>query len=142
MKRYLTVLVLLVLLATMVVFALPALAEEVDYKAMSTDELIAMRGKINDELRARLASDASATSDIYSGSYKVGVDINPGIYLFTCLSVSEGAKNAMINKDYMGGVYLNVGDSTIINLSVDDGCLNIFDGSGTIQPTVKPDWAP
>ena len=142
MKRFLTVLVLLVLLATMVAFAVPALAEEVDYKAMSTDELIAMRGKINDELRARLASDASATSDIYSGSYKVGVDINPGIYLFTCLSVSEGAENVMINKDYMGGVYLNVGDSTIINLSADDKCLNIFDGSGTIQQTVKPDWAP
>lgn len=139
MKRFLTVLVLLVLLTTMAAFALPALAEGVDYKSMSTDELIAMRESVNDELRVRLASDAS---DIYIGSYKVGVDINPGIYLFTCLSVSEGAEKVMINKDYMGGVYLNVGDSTIINLSADDGCLNIFYGSGTIQPTVKPDWAP
>ena len=143
MKRYLTVLVLLVLLATMVAFALPALAEEVDYKSMSTDELIAMRGKINDELRLRMTSDASA---VYNGFFEVGVDIKPGTYLFTCMSVDEGKERIGIGtegkeKDY-NDIYLRVGDSTIINLSADDIKLGIFDGSCTIQQTVKPDWAP
>ena len=136
-------LVLLVLLATMVAFAVPALAEEVDYKSMSTDKLIAMRGKINDELRERLASDASA---VYNGILEVGVDINPGTYLLTCVSVDKGQEHMGIgtegkDKDY-NDIYLRVGESTIINLSADDIKLGIIDGSCTIQLTVKPDWAP
>ena len=139
MKRYLTVLVLLVLLATMVAFAVPALAEEVDYKAMSTDELIAMRKSINDELRIRMASDASA---VYNGILEVGVDIKPGTYLFTCMSVDDtyGKMSVLVNDD--NGTELLVGDSTIINLSANDKSIRLQCGSCTIQQTVKPDWAP
>ncbi|HNX63182.1 MAG TPA: hypothetical protein PKN45_11125 [Candidatus Limiplasma sp.] len=136
MKKFLTVLVLLVLLATVAAFALPALAEEVDYKAMSADELIAMRKSINEELAARLASDAS---NFYTGSYKIGVDIKPGTYLFTCTMVSEGMEYMTIDN-----AQLCVGDTILINLSANDeeNYLNVYDGSGTIQLTVKPDWAP
>lgn len=143
MKKFLTVLVLLVLLITVTAFALPAMAEGTDYKAMSADELIALRTSINDELRARLASDASV---VYNGSFIVGVDIKPGAYLFTCVTVDEGKERMGIGtegkeKDY-NDIYLRVGDSTIINLSADDIKLGIIDGSCTIQLTVKPDWAP
>lgn len=131
-----TFLVLLVLLVTVAAFALPAMAEGTDYKSMSTDELIAMRKSINEELAARLTT---STSDFYSGSYKIGVDIKPGTYLFTCLTVSEGMEYMTIDN-----AQLRVGDTILINLGADDeeNYLNVYDGSGTIQLTVKPDWVP
>lgn len=139
MKKFLTVLVLLVLLATVAVFAVPAMAEGTDYKSMSTDELIALRESINDELRARLASDASA---VYNGILEVGVDIKPGTYLLTCMSVDDtyGKMSVLVNDD--NGTELLVGDSTIINISANDKSIRLQCGSCTIQPTVKPDWAP
>lgn len=72
------------LLATLLVigvlFGVTASGEEVsiDLTAMSTDELIALRSEITDEIEKRTATDPMP---IYSGRYKVGDEILPGTYV-------------------------------------------------------------
>ena len=144
MKRFLTVLVLLVLLATMVAFALPALAEEADYKSMSTDELIALNQKIVDELTSRGEAQAAP---IGKGDYVVGKDIKAGTYTFTCTEPSKRNDVTTVQvwnsdrSDCLINQSLELNETQYLPL-VDGQVLSIYYGSGTIQPSVKPSWAP
>lgn len=141
MKRF------LILISTMLAFSISAMAEDIDIKKMTTEELVALRSSIGNELSER-------GYDIFcSGSYVVGTDIKAGTYMFKCYSVVE-------DRDYGGnyGEIIFYADQEAfkkVERTIDliylgeDYCLNLKDGmiielsscSGTLQ-SVKPSWAP
>ena len=142
MKKCLAI-VLLVLM-----FSASAFAESIDIDAMSTDELLALRGQINAILTERMTSDSSA---IYSGNYVAGVYIKAGMYILRFDELAEGETTGIVwlfansedwrNRNYISADYLTVGVDYQITLE-DNMVLEITDASGTIRSIVKPDWAP
>lgn len=138
----------LVLMALVLMVAMPALAESVDLDSMTTDELLALRNQINDVLKERIASNAS---EIYSGVYTVGVDIKPGIYIIQIDELPEGETTGIVwkfanaedqrNRNYISADYVQIGDEYQIVLE-DGMVLEITRAKGTIHSIVKPEWAP
>lgn len=123
MKRFLGVLLVIVMLTV------PALAEELDLSAMSTDELIALSNRVASELKTRVASNGD---EIAEGTYVVGRDIKSGTYEFTCTSIRDGAsdyygasvfvfpdENSLndMNNIIQAGEHLKVDDVIAINLA-------------------------
>lgn len=122
MKRFLGVLL------TMLMLAVPAIAEELDLSAMSTDELIVLRDQVTSELKNRSVFDAD---EINEGVYVTGRDIKSGTYEFTCTSIREGSNEYYgaaimvfpdedsfndMNKIKQAGMHLKVDDVIAVNL--------------------------
>lgn len=138
---------LLILVSALLAITIPAMAETVDLKKMSTEELVELRSSIGNELSER-------GYDIFcSGSYVVGTDIKAGTYMFKCYSVVE-------DREYGGNYgeiifYADQEARKNIERTIDhiylgeDYCLSLKDGmiielsscSGTLQ-VIKPSWAP
>lgn len=61
-------------------------AESVDVDSMSLDDLVALRGKVNEAISAKL-SESSNT--IFGGTYVAGKDIAPGSYVINLVSSGQ-----------------------------------------------------
>lgn len=79
LKKFLSVLILVLL------FSSSSVAEGVDLKTMSIDDLIALKNAITDEIYSRLDFSFEDTK-IGAGYYLVGEDIKAGKYEFICTS--------------------------------------------------------
>ena len=77
MKKFFSVLLVLILCSGV------AFAETIDFKSMTTDELISLYREIQLELGDRIGLGSS--NRIGRGSYVVGKDIKAGYYDFVCL---------------------------------------------------------
>lgn len=71
---------LLLAIVLMFVFSTSGLAGAGDLTAMTTDELLELHKQLIAELRLRFAG---ATSTLYAGQYRVGVEIKQGSYLLS-----------------------------------------------------------
>ena len=137
---------LLIILALLIVIAVPALAEPVDYSSMTLEQLIEMRSKINQEIDARIGTSTTA---IYSGVFVVGKDIKPGRYVlilekglkYPTASTYFGTEKYADDSQYQA-YELRDGESTYIELV--DGMTFTLDQImiAYLQPLTKPEWAP
>ena len=124
-----------------------ARAEDIPISSLSTDELISLRDRINDELSLRLKDGTSA---IYSGDYVVGQDIKAGQYIlyFTKCAEAYGYGEIVIYANAAARekrersiqhprknveTYLNLRDGMILEIRL---------GSGVLQSIQTPSWTP
>ena len=84
------------ILAALMLMAMPALAEELDPSEMTLDELVKLHTLIHNELVKRIDDNRAM---IYTGDYLAGTDIKPGVYLITC------TKKTYTNSDMTIAVY-------------------------------------
>ena len=139
--------ILVLVIILMLVISISALAEStIDLSGLSIEELIGLKSSVNEELHNRIGSD---DSEIYSGKYIVGKNINPGKYTITCTESVGGGLSIdvyLLVEDkisYEGmlnpHIYLNVGETGFIQLE-EGTVLEISDGTGLIQAS-NPTWA-
>lgn len=100
MKKILSILLVMMLCMSI------ALAEAIDFKGMSTEELISLYQEIQAELSERI--DLGTTNRIGRGSYVVGKDIKAGYYDFVCLDTDYFESGKPDNDIY---IYLLDGDT-------------------------------
>lgn len=74
-------------LAILFLLVTPALADEPDLSKMTIDELAALRSRINAEINSRIKGTDSVFPPF---DYKIGKHIPAGIYLITCVEITEG----------------------------------------------------
>lgn len=140
--------VCLLVTLVLVVFAFSSVAEQIDLKSMSDDELIAMKDAISEEMIER---GIEIDTVFYPGTYVCGVDIRPGVYylygrsdnmIFTVAryKTEENAKNGH------NGDKAYVKHDETYRLDVKDGDVFVVDLLGMIGVigirTTKPVWAP
>ena len=86
---------LIALLATLVLLACAgmALAEGMDLSGLSDDEIVALMGRVQEEIVAR---HIEGTATLAGGSYIGGKDIPAGSYIFTCLASGNDWGNVTV----------------------------------------------
>ena len=89
MKKLFALLVTLLLMA----YAGSTLAEDVDLAGLSDDEIVALMGRVQEEIVAR---HIEGTATLAGGTYIAGKDIPIGSYVFTCLATGEDWGNVTI----------------------------------------------
>lgn len=87
--------VLLVVLALMVCVGV-ALAEGIDLSGLSNDEIVALMGRVQEEIVTR---HIEGTATLAGGTYIGGKDIPAGSYIFTCLASGDEWGNVTIYSD-------------------------------------------
>lgn len=136
MKRILSSLLMVTMLLSCSVCAF---ADEIDLSQMSTDELLTLRTKLEQEIQLRTES---ISCEVFNGDYIVGEHIEPGRYI---LSIAE-----MVKSDSSGWVNVglrNTNDSTKIESWIMiEGMSRVLDLSqgmtlrldGVISATLEP----
>ena len=89
MKKWIALLLMLVFAAC----ATMAFAEEIDLAGLSDDEIVALMGRVQEEIVAR---HIEGTATLASGSYIAGKDIPAGSYVLTCLATGDDWGNITI----------------------------------------------
>ncbi len=148
--------VIAMLLVSLLAFCtVAAAAEGIDVTSMSTDELLALREKLNTEINDRLGDDNALIGD---GVYVAGVDIKPGMYQITCAAAfndREFLVNLFESKEnyqkydesrLKNGKYrlfyaaLYEGGMATVNLN-EGMTIEIYNGIGRVK-AVNADWMP
>ena len=111
----------------------PVFAEGLDFSMMTTDELIALKNSILEEIEARVGQTDHA--HIVEGTYLVGEDIDAGTYVFFRNSDYEYRSTIKLytsmddikNREYISDDYLSeIDDETRIELT--EGIYLVVDG--------------
>ena len=89
MKKLIVLLVAVMLMA----YTSTALAEGFDLAGMSDDEIVALMGRVQEEIVAR---HIEGTATLAGGTYIAGKDIPAGSYVFTCLATGDDWGNVTI----------------------------------------------
>ena len=89
MKKWIALLVALVIAACTTM----AFAEEIDLAGLSDDEIVALMGRVQEEIVAR---HIEGTATLAGGTYIAGKDIPAGSYVFTCLATGDDWGNVTI----------------------------------------------
>lgn len=89
MKKLIAMLVALAIMA----FAGCALAEDIDLSALTDDEIVALMGRVQEEIVAR---HIAGTATLAGGTYIAGRDIPAGSYVYTCLATGDDWGNVTI----------------------------------------------
>lgn len=76
-----------IILAAILLFATPVLAEGIDLSTMTIDELVVLRTRINAEINGRMSGSDNAFPPF---DYKVGKHIPAGVYMITCAEILNG----------------------------------------------------
>lgn len=84
-----------VLFLVIMMCVVSSLAEEVDLESMSLDQLIALDLRIEQKI---FELDSMSNSALYPGRYVAGSDVEPGEYLFQCVSLMPGRNFASIRR--------------------------------------------
>lgn len=142
MKKILSVILAIGLASSPVVAESPT----VDLSAMTLDELVELRDRVNFEIDSRICV---SDSTIGRGIYTVGVSIAPGVYEFMATEVEMGAGSecriyvygADDKENPKIGIYdIPVGSPSVIEL-IDGDTLEIRGGSGFLKRADKS-WMP
>lgn len=148
MKKVLSIVLVFVLCASI------ALAESIDFTAMTTEELVALYQELQAELVERIGLDV--TNRIGRGSYVVGKDIKAGYYDFVCLDTDYFDSGSPNNDIY---IYLLTGDTAAdlgdriyweqrfavgahVTFNLKDGTLLEIDGCSGELNEISPSWLP
>lgn len=134
----------LVILLVMVIFCVPAFAEDIDVDSMTLDELVILRNKVVMEIRERLSD--TLIDNIYPGKYVVGIDIEEGIYLITGMTSdpsfmmwlyeeSDSKLKALFNKK------IEKDDFYCLQLR-NNMVLEVTSGEAMVTLLPEPSWAP
>jgi len=123
---------------------IPESVSAVDLSSMSKDDLIALKKAIDSELlnRGELVSDTFT-----AGTYTVGRDIKPGVFVFTKQDDGLAAMYVYDNEEKYksrnpsGQAAIAQGESATFNL-MDGMVLSIADFNGIIEEKAAPSWAP
>ena len=75
------------ILAALLLLATSALAEDIDLTPMTIDELAALRSRINAEINSRMKGTDAVFPPF---DYQVGKHIPAGMYLITCIEITNG----------------------------------------------------
>jgi hypothetical protein len=147
----------LALVLGLMLLAMPALAEDVDLAALSLDELVALRDRVDAEICARIPVNEAPFS---SGIFLVGRDIKAGAYVIewkSFLSADAGKWESFDGKlyaseaDYEEGteafnayyhtLYETEGSWAVV---LSDGMVMTIEmtGSATIRSENNAFWAP
>ena len=89
MKKWIALLVALVIAACTTM----AFAEEIDLAGLSDDDIVALMGRVQEEIVAR---HIEGTATLAGGTYIAGKDIPAGSYIFTCLATGDDWGNVTI----------------------------------------------
>lgn len=89
MKKWIALLVALIIAACTTM----AFAEEIDLAGLSDDEIVALMGRVQEEIVAR---HIEGTATLAGGTYIAGKDIPAGSYVFTCLATGDDWGNVTI----------------------------------------------
>ena len=134
--------------------ATPVMASDIDLASMSTEDLVALKDSINEEIANR-----GGDNIIGEGTYTVGTDIKAGNFKVTPVKGYDGYTSFYIFKDsseyedYKGGNY-DAGDCVIDlsgydedckdsgNLVLKDGEILYIDRGIAIIEEVDPSWKP
>ena len=90
----------ILLIAAMMLCMASAMAEKIDLKALSNDELTALLDQTNAEMVRR---GISKTATLAKGTYTAGVDLPAGKYTFTCLATGSDWGNVTVQADHGTG---------------------------------------
>lgn len=148
MKKFSSILLVMMLCISV------ALAETIDFKGMSTEELISLYQEIQAELSERI--DLGATNRIGRGSYVIGKDIKAGYYDFVCLDTDYFESGKPDNDIY---IYLLDGDTAAdlgeriyweqrfaigshVTFNLEEGTLLEIDGCSGELNAISPSWVP
>lgn len=142
MKKFLAVLFVFVMAFTMVVVADPV---EIDLSSFTTDELVALRNQLNEEIKARV--NPVEGEMIGAGAFVVGTDIKAGVYDLTiscddvCSVKLFEDRDKMVANDTL--LWANPDDGEVVTVNLHDGMVMVI-GSCTaiINEQAKPSWAP
>ena len=89
MRKWIAILVALSIMACTGL----ALAEDIDLPGLSDDEIVALMGRVQEEIVAR---HIEGTATLAGGTYIAGKDIPAGSYVFTCLAIGDDWGNVTI----------------------------------------------
>lgn len=148
MKRILVIF----LAALMLAAGCSALAEGevagVDISALSDEDLLALRGAVEDEFAKRFSTKVS--DRIYNGLYIVGEDIAPGNYIMSCTDAGDSIVGYVVdigsapdeNGERKGVFYESADPGSEIYLSLEEGMAVKIEHvvEGYLTP-VKSSWA-
>ena len=107
MKKFVAVISILLLLFC----HFSAFGEEIDLSAMTTDELINLQIKIQDELYTR---DRFMDCFLYQGDYYIGEDIEPGDYLIHCIETDDRLRC------YVGADFIDTEESVFHTMRMEE----------------------
>lgn len=120
----------------------------VDISALSDEDLLALRGAVEDEFAKRFLSQGS--DRIYDGVYIVGEDIAPGNYVISCMDAGDSVigyvveiRSAMNKDGKREDVFYESPDpGTEVFLSLEEGMQLKIESvvEGYLTP-VKSSWA-
>jgi hypothetical protein len=147
----------LALLLGLLLLVVPALAEEMDLAALSLDELVALRDRVDAEISARIPVNKAPFS---SGIFLVGRDIKAGTYMIDWVSLLPA--DSSMYEHFDGRLYVSEADyeegTEAFNayyyalferegswtVSLSDGMVMTIDmtGSATIRSENNAFWAP
>lgn len=85
------------------VFTTAAYADDIDFAAMSDNEIIALLEKVNQEVVTR---GIQKTAKLAKGAYIAGKDIPVGNYVFTCLATGDDWGNVTVYSEGGAGKQL------------------------------------
>ena len=89
MKRWMAIVVACVMMC----LSCAALGEEIDFAQWSDAEIVALMGRIQEEIVAR---HIAGTAMLASGTYIAGRDIPAGAYVYTCLATGDDWGNVTV----------------------------------------------
>lgn len=135
--------ILVLALVFLMLFSVSALGEEIDFSAMSLDELVGLRNSITVEINQRIGDYTADT--MYQGDYTVGVDITTGVYLLTAITQDAPFSIRLYENANRETIIINehilIGNTYYLELK-DGMLLDVYNGAATITPSTKPSWAP
>lgn len=128
-------------------FSISVLAADLDLSSMSTDELIALRKQITEEINARTMDESGR---INTGTYIVGTDIRAGLWDVSDPQPEDGGTSVWIatyedreaEKDghNMDMHYLHDGETASISLI--DGTLLCIGSGSLLLSEANASWMP
>ena len=135
------------LVLTLLGFAIPAFAEEVDLSGMDLAALLKLHEQLDSAIQEKFDCELDANG-LYQGIYVVGKDIKAGRYLLTMTTETYFMCHLyedMTHKEaHDGGQHetlLAVGDTLQLTLE-DDMVLVIDQGAVSVKMVPKAEWAP
>lgn len=144
------------LLVSLLALCPAAMAEGIDLKGMTLDELIALHAAIDAEIDARIGCEPSL---IAGGVYTAGETIKTGVYVITCtnaygedgMTITVYANHEQYEKcrsvinQYKDDYQLYAGSIAVeqaVTVSLADGMVLVIDGGIGLVEAITPTWTP
>ena len=112
-----------IILVFLVLIMIPviAISEQINISALSIEELIRLRNEIDNRINEILYNENDI---LYSGTYIVGKDIEPGAYLFTLIKSSKKGSGLLVFTSYEGYKNYDYYNQEELLISYEEGSLD------------------